>query len=140
MSAYVVLDTDVASLSFRGRLPPRLSTALVGRSTAVTFVTVGEMTKWAELRSWGLTNRQKLDHWLSGQVRLSYDDVVAQNWGHLAAAAQRRGRVTPANDTWIAACCLADGLPLATLNFKDYADFVDHHGLALVSQSNRGQR
>jgi predicted nucleic acid-binding protein len=36
------------------------------------------------------------------------------------------------NDTWIAACCLVEGLPLATHNVKDYADFVDHHGLSLI--------
>jgi predicted nucleic acid-binding protein len=36
------------------------------------------------------------------------------------------------NDAWIAAACLTEGLPLATLNTKDYVDFVEHHGLALV--------
>jgi hypothetical protein len=30
--------------------------------------------------------------------------------------------------TWIAACCLARELPLATLNLKDFADFVEHEG------------
>src|SRR6266567_6312681 len=30
----------------------------------------------------------------------------------------------PHNDTWIAACCLVDGIPLATLNTKDFADFA----------------
>src|SRR5208282_3227432 len=32
----------------------------------------------------------------------------------------------PHNDTWIAACCLVDELPLATLNTKDFADFAEH--------------
>jgi predicted nucleic acid-binding protein len=41
--------------------------------------------------------------------------------------------VHPINDTWIAACCLSEGLPLATLNVKDFADFSDYHGLALIS-------
>jgi predicted nucleic acid-binding protein len=33
---------------------------------------------------------------------------------------------------WIAACCLAYEVPLATLNFKDYKDFKEHHGLHIV--------
>jgi predicted nucleic acid-binding protein len=78
LSNYVVLDTDVASLSFR------------------------------------------------------YDVAVAQAWGQLAASGQRRGRPAPVNDTWIAACCLAEGLPLATFNIKDHLDFARHHGLTLI--------
>jgi toxin FitB len=49
---YVVLDTDVASLSFRGRLPGGFARPLAGKITCVSFVTIGEMTKWAELRDW----------------------------------------------------------------------------------------
>jgi predicted nucleic acid-binding protein len=36
------------------------------------------------------------------------------------------------NDSWIAACCLAYDLPLATLNIKDFADFAEHDGLRLM--------
>jgi toxin FitB len=46
----VVLDTDVASQSFRGRLPQPLAARLVGRQPILTFVTVAEMTKWTRLR------------------------------------------------------------------------------------------
>ena len=38
----------------------------------------------------------------------------------------------PQNDTWIAACCLAYDLPLATLNVKDFRDFAEHEGLILL--------
>lgn len=130
--AYAVLDTDVASHSFRARLPAPVAAALAGRVTCISFVTIGEMTKWAELRDWGRSNRERLDRWLSAQVHLPYDEAVARTWGQISAAGQRRGRPTQVNDTWIAACCLAEGLPLATLNTKDYGPFVDHHGLALL--------
>jgi toxin FitB len=100
-------------------------------------VTIGEMTKWAELRDWSRRNRDRLDHWLSAQVHLEYDITVARTWGQLSAASQRRGRPTSANDTWIAACCLAEGLELATLNVKDYRDFAEHHGLALIHAERR---
>lgn len=41
------------------------------------------------------------------------------------------------NDTWIAACCLARDLPLATLNLKDYADFTEHEGLRVIGVNER---
>ncbi len=52
--------------------------------------------------------------------------------GELQAHAQLRGRPRPANDTWIAACCLVRDHPLATLNVKDFADFAEHEGLELI--------
>jgi predicted nucleic acid-binding protein len=39
---------------------------------------------------------------------------------------------TDVNDSWIAACCLARQLPLATLNIKDFSDYAEHEGLELV--------
>ncbi|HEY9474482.1 MAG TPA: hypothetical protein VIS06_11620 [Mycobacteriales bacterium] len=58
--------------------------------------------------------------------------MIARRWGLLSAAAVRRGRPRPDNDTWIAACCLVEGLPLATQNVKDFKDFADHEGLVLL--------
>jgi predicted nucleic acid-binding protein len=132
---YAVLDTDVASLIFRDRLPPTMGTRLVGKIWCVSFVTVAEMTQWARLRDWAPHNQAALDRWLSAQVFLDCGVETARTWGHLSANGKRRGRTHPINDTWIAACCLSEGLPLATLNVKDFADFADHHGLALISDS-----
>ena len=55
-----------------------------------------------------------------------------QDLGRLSADTRRAGRPRPVNDMWNAACCLVEGLPLATLNMKDYQDFVDHHGLVVL--------
>ncbi len=57
--------------------------------------------------------------------------TIAVIWGELSAGATQRGRPRPVNDTWVAACCLAHSLPLATLNVKDFADFAEHDGLTL---------
>jgi predicted nucleic acid-binding protein len=57
--------------------------------------------------------------------------MVARTWGLISAAAAPRGRPRPENDTWIAACCLAYGLPLATRNVKDFADIASYEGLRL---------
>ena len=65
-------------------------------------------------------------------IILPYSEDVARTWGRISAAAIRRGRARPANDTWIAACALTFGLPLATLDIKDFEDFAEHEGLNLI--------
>jgi hypothetical protein len=59
-------------------------------------------------------------------------EPVCDLWGKLSAAGHVRGRHRPQNDTWIAAVAIAYGLPLATLNLKDYVDFEADHGLRIV--------
>jgi hypothetical protein len=49
----LVLDTDIASLSIKDQLPSRLQDRLNASLTCVTFVTIGELTRWARLHSWG---------------------------------------------------------------------------------------
>ena len=129
--SFVVLDTDVASAVLRQRVPESLTTTLVRQSLAVSFVTVGELWKWTVVRQWGPQRAAGIQAFLSQVVVLPYSVTVARTWGELQAHAQRRGRPRPVNDTWIAACCLARELPLATLNIKDFADFAEHEGLVL---------
>ncbi|SRR6266498_803021 len=131
--ARVVLDTDVASLSFKDRLPAGLLSRLGRAQFGITYVTLGELTQWATLREWGPRNRARLAAWISSKAVLPYTDDVARKWGEISARAIRRGRPRPANDTWIAACCLTFDLPLATLNVKDFADFAQHEGLTIIT-------
>jgi predicted nucleic acid-binding protein len=128
----VVYDTDVASRSFKGRLPVALAARLAGRQPLVTFVTVGELTQWTRLRRWGPRNRAMLEDWLADKPVIPGGKSIAPVWGELSATATQRGRPQPVNDTWIAACCIAYGLPLATLNIKDFTDFAERDGLALL--------
>lgn len=128
----VVLDTDVASLMLRRRIAEPVAGRLAGNILAVTFVTVGELTKWTLVRHWGPRSVAMLQAFLDGMVVLPYDQAVAVRWGELQAYAQLRGRPRPINDSWIGACCLVRGLPLATFNTKDFADFAAHEGLDLV--------
>lgn len=132
MSA-TVLDTDVASAILKNRVPDHLATRLAGARLAITFVTVGELTQWTFLRRWGPRRRAGLERFFTQVVVLPYSPRVATLWGEIQAHAQLRGRPRPINDSWVAACCLARELPLATLNLKDFADFRDHEGLELVT-------
>ena len=128
----MVLDTDVASRAFKGQLPEVLAARLAGRQPLLTFVTIGELTQWTRIRRWGPRRITSLDAWLADKPVIPAARPIAETWGQIAAAATLRGRARPVNDTWIAACCLAYGLPLATVNTKDFADFADHDGLALL--------
>lgn len=116
--SFLVLDTDVASASLRGRLVDPLRTRLAGHTWCISFVTVGELTKWTVLRDWGPRKLAGLADWRQNVVPLPYSERVAVRWGVLQARAERRGRPRPVNDTWIAACCLVRDLPLATLTSK----------------------
>jgi predicted nucleic acid-binding protein len=90
----VVLDTDVASLSYKGRLPASLAAQLVGQEVCVTFVTIGELSRWAEKRRWGTRARTELVAWLGRAVVLPYDERVAWEWG--GSASGRSGGAVPA--------------------------------------------
>jgi predicted nucleic acid-binding protein len=100
-------------------------------------VTLGELTKWTVLRSWGPRKLAELADWRRQVVLLPYSEGVAVRWGELQAHAERRGRPRPVNDTWIASCCLVRGLPLATLNLKDFKDFAEHDGLRVIGINER---
>ena len=130
---HIVLDTDVASKAFKHQLPPALLARLAGRPTCITFVTFAEMTQWAEIRHWGPRNRDALNRWLRDFLVLPADKSIARVWGEISARTKLRGRAVPQNDTWIAACALVYGLPLATLNVKDFRDFAEYEGLSLIT-------
>ncbi|HEY9388584.1 MAG TPA: PIN domain-containing protein [Mycobacteriales bacterium] len=132
MVRYVVLDTDVASRTIRGKLDGSLAARLTGYTWYVSFIIVGELWQWSETTNWGRRSRAELERWLGHVGVIDSDEAVSRTWGRICAAAARRGRPRQVNDSWIAACCLANGIPLATLNLKDYLDFADHEGLILL--------
>src|SRR5262249_55250194 len=94
----------------------------------------GKLTQWTKIRAGGPRSLAQMDDWLADKPVIPAARAAAGDLGRISAAATRRGRPRPVNDSWVAACCLAYGLPLATLNIKDYADFAEHDGLALIGQ------
>jgi hypothetical protein len=73
----VVIDTDVASTLLRRRATDALAGALAGHVLSVTFVTVGELTKWTLVRHWGPRSLDTMRNFLAGLVVLPYDQRVA---------------------------------------------------------------
>jgi toxin FitB len=92
--------------------------------------------KWAEVRSWGEANRSQLEAWIAARPILPYDAEIARTWARMSAGAQLRGRPRPQNDTWIAACCVRHGVPLVTINKRDFAPFVERDGLVLLAEAD----
>ena len=135
----LVVDTDVASRLIKGQEPDWVREALIGNRIWLTFVTVGELAKWAEIRSWGPRLRAQVDQWSVGRPTIPYDDSIARTWGQLSARAQLRGRPRPQNDTWVAATCIQLDVGLVTLNRKDFADFARHENLDLLGPTPPGE-
>jgi predicted nucleic acid-binding protein len=129
----IVLDTDVASSIFKNRMPATLAAKLEGSTPVLTFINWAELTTWPQVRDWSASNRSALAEWMSGFPMLPGEKRVAELCGDLGADAIHRGRGKPNNDMWIAACCLAHDLPLATLNVKDFDYFRINYGLSIVT-------
>ena len=129
----VVMDTDISSLAIKGRLPRVWHRKLVWTKPHLTFVTRGELLRWTRLHNLGNQRRSDVFSWIANSVFLPGTAAVAEAYSELSAEARRRGRLAPENDTWIAACCVAKCLPLATLNAKDFHFFAEHHGLELIA-------
>jgi toxin FitB len=85
--SFIVLDTDVASAILRGRLADPLHTRLTGQTWCMSFVTLGELTKWTVIRSWGPRKLAELAEWRHRVVTLPYSENVAITWGELQARA-----------------------------------------------------
>ena len=130
--ARIVLDTDVVSQYRIGRLPAGFALLVVTNDISIAFATAGELWKGALAKRWGAVHRGGLDPWLAETKVLAAGMGTAKVWGEMMAAGQRRGRPRPLNDSWIAACCIESGLPLLTLNRRDFADFAEHDGLMLL--------
>ena len=116
--SFVVRDTDVASAILRRRLPESMRASIEGKSLAITFVTVGELTSWTIRRGWGARRLADLAAWRRHVTRIP-TTKLSRRRGDGSTHAQARGRPRPINDMWIAACCLVEDVPLATLNRKD---------------------
>lgn len=80
----VVIDTDVASLLQKYRAPIWVHRAIRGARLWLTFVTVGELAKWAAVRRWGDTRRLRLEAWVAKRPLIPYDAEIARQWGVLS--------------------------------------------------------
>ena len=128
-----VLDTDVLSAMFKHQLPSPLLDRLSDHPLGITYVQVGEIVQWIVSSNWGISRVNEMRAWVNKFPVIDGDAAVAETWGEISAYSRQRGRPVPINDSWIAACCIRHGLPLVTLNKRDFADFAEFEGLELIS-------
>lgn len=83
----VVHDTDVASGSTKQNLPPSLVARIAPHEVAITFVTVGELTRWVFARDLGTRRRGQIEHLIATTPKIPAGVDVARKWGELVAAA-----------------------------------------------------
>lgn len=129
----IVLDTDVASGLIKRTLPTEMMTKIAYHEAALTFVTIGELTRWIHARDLGERRRREIETFVVTRPTVPGGHDVARKWGEIIAYADKRGRPRPINDSWITACCLTYDLPLATLNVRDFEDFVEYEGLQIIT-------
>ncbi len=123
----VLLDTNVFSFFLKNDSRAALYLPdIQGKLLAVSFVTVGELYRWAYLRKWGFRRVQELEERLRKVVMLSAHEGVARHWAHIQSVL---GRHLPDNDAWIAACALAYGCVLVTHDHR----FIELPGLSIIS-------
>src|SRR5262245_43495896 len=61
----------------------------------ISFATLGELTTWTVLRSWGPRKLADLTDWRRGVVVLPSDETMATAWGHLQARGLTSWSPTP---------------------------------------------
>ena len=132
MSERILLDTSVVVHLGRLALAPPDEA-----ETAVSTLTVAELhagiAAASDDRERAL-RMERLDHVVAEVVSLPFDGLAARAYGDVVASVRRAGRRERARpmDLLIAATAIAHGLPLYTVNPRDFAGIegLDVHPLA----------
>lgn len=128
----IVVDTDVASRLLRGTLDASMAARLGGAVLLLSFVTVGELLRGARHAGWGERRTSELETWLEAMPVIGGTRGISRQWGQITGAGMRTGRPHPANDGWVAACCLFHRLPLATGDVRHFRHFRSLAELELI--------
>jgi hypothetical protein len=124
-----LLDTNVISELTKRRPNARVVAwidATPEDSLYLSVTTLGEVRIGIEMLDDGNPARASLQTWLEHDLRerfagriLDFDDVVAERWGRIEAAARKRRASLPTIDAQLSATALHFGLTLATRNTAD---------------------
>ena len=156
--ALVVVDTNLISLLVKlkhGQVKKdeararRYEAYLRGQDMVRAFPSEAELHVWLQrLPSDGRRDQyaQGIQEVLDQTGLIDGTAVVAQHWARIVAVGEKAAmlhvrdannpkREAQLNDTWIAACALAHGLPLVTDKRKDFVWMQESLGLNMVSFS-----
>ncbi len=134
MSACVV-DTDVVSYLFRKDPVAQLYRQhLVGKLLIISFMTLAEVRFGMLQARWGEQRVAGMEGYLKQFVLYTCDGDLCQTWAQVVYSEKAKGRIISAQDAWIAATAIQNGIPLVTHNRKH---FEGVGGLVLISEGSR---
>jgi len=127
----LVLDTN-AYVAFKRGQDTAVDMLRLAEEIVVPVVVLGELLAGFACGDREAENRSELAELLdSARIRVAPVDATTASWyARVFAGLRRLGRPIPANDLWIAATALQNGLPL--FSFDRHFDNVE--GLALVTR------
>ncbi|MGH9741460.1 MAG: type II toxin-antitoxin system VapC family toxin [Candidatus Acidiferrum sp.] len=130
----VLLDTDVFSFLMKeGDTRAALyKSHVLGKTIALSFVTVGELYVWTIRRRWNARRIAAFEQSLRAAVVVAYDLDLCKTYAKLRAALLDKGQPVAANDLWIAASAVRHSIPLITHNSKHFASI---RGLKVITES-----
>jgi predicted nucleic acid-binding protein len=124
-----LLDTNVVSELMKPRPSRRVADWVVSTPEELLYlsvITIGEVRKGIDLLDDDEPKRAALLSWLDRDLRvrfagrlLTFDDAVAERWGHLEALAKKQRLTLPTIDAQLAATALHHGLTFVTRNTAD---------------------
>ena len=122
-----LLDTNTVSELSKEQPNPNLVAwlRLNHRDCFLSAITIGELVKGLELLPEGKKRRRLTRElrFLQEDYRdriLAYDELTAVEWGRLYAAARKRNRLLPLEDSLIEATALSHELTVITHNTSDF--------------------
>ena len=126
----VLVDTDVFSYIHKKDTRAELYRKhLDEKRLSLSFMTVGELYRWAVERKWGQKKIDDLQAKFKNYVILPYDDEMAWKYAEVRSIP---GRPVNPGDAWIAATALRHGIPLVSHNKKHFEGIP---GLKVISES-----
>jgi predicted nucleic acid-binding protein len=120
-----LVDANVLSEATRPEPDPRVLSWLARheREIAVDPIILGEIRFGILLLPTG-KRRARLERWFEEGVErihcIAWEGATGLRWAQLLAELRTSGRSMPIKDSLIAATALLHGLPLATLNRRDF--------------------
>lgn len=128
----VIVDTDIVSFIFKSDTRKELyDPHLAGQFMFISFMTLGELHKWALAWNWGATKNRLLDEYLRRYSIIHSTSDVCRLWAEITDSGRRNGKTIAVADAWIAATALFLNIPLVTHNGSD---FQDVKGLSIISE------
>ena len=128
----LLLDTNIVSYLFKQAPQAKLyKPHLRDSRLAISFITVGELYRWAIVRDWGTKRRLDLEERLRNYVVIPFDVELCKRWAEVTSM---HGPAISESDAWIAATALRHNIPLVSHNKKHFEN-IPH--LTLIAEEER---